>query len=394
MIEKMIGFIKYHMIITALIVLDILLFLSLIPMQGVLFIVLSIIFWIIFMIVIGALIILRMTVLMKQKQQKQGISSVRVTTERRFKTVVICIILVVVGFFGFITYSTMFIPNFKGYLNEEYLVDTVHEIIQGKITDYEKVSAILAWFDQKKTNMHNSWHLTHSGKSYWTIPGTYVIFFTEEPYVCYRCFDDNDPRWILTGRCGACGEYSRLFMIMADRLGFEVRRVHAQGEDHVWNEIMIDGAWIPVDSTNVSLPDGGDGWEDYGFFEHKEGNASLIWAEYLHNDTIEDLTSLYTPVTNVTLHCIDENNRSLSNVTITLISHNLKRDPYHETFIKNKPKPKTNESGYCTVCIGGGNYTFQAVGENNKFTGERKWVTFSDEIPSYDFTIVLKVNEK
>lgn len=211
--------------------------------------------------------------------------------------------------------------------------------------------------------------------------------FSDPPYICIRCFEDNDARWILTSRCGACGEYSRLFMVMADALGYAAKRVHAPGEDHVWNEVKIDGKWIPVDPTDVVLPTS-DGWKEYDFMEKKEGNVSYVWAEYLHNDTIEDITSLYTNLTNVTIHAVDKNNNSLSDVTITIISHNLKREPNHETSIPEKLKPRTDESGFTTFQIGGGNYTFKA--QNNDYNGELKWVEFSDINPQHKFIIIME----
>ena len=302
-------------------------------------------------------------------------------------TIFIVFMLIIFGFIGFIGYAWL-IPSFKGAINESYLNDIVKEITEGKTTDNDKISAVLNWFDEDSTNLYNSWYLTHSGNPYFIFPGTYIIFTTEPLYICYRCFEDNDPRWILTSRCGSCGEYSRLFMIMTDALGYDVRRVHAPGEDHVWNEVKIAGVWIPVDPTNVSQNDGCDGWEDYGFIEWKEGNVSYVWAEYLHNDTILVRTSLYTNLTNVTVYCVDKNNNSISNVEITIMSNNLHdEDRIHETFIKGKAKPKTNDTGLVIFQIGGGTYKFKANSEN--YSGETDWICFSDQNPSHEFIINL-----
>lgn len=177
-------------------------------------------------------------------------------------------------------------------------------------------------------------------------------------------------------------------MLMADALGYKTRRVHAPGEDHVWNEIKINKDWIPVDPTNVSQTNGGDGWQDYTFFEWKEGNASYVWAEYLHNKTIEDRTERYTDLTNITIHTVDQNNISVSDVSITIISNNLHNtDRTYETYIKGKPKPNTNKTGYCTFQIGGGTYKFKA--SHDKYIGESDWINFSDQYPSHDFIFNL-----
>jgi hypothetical protein len=286
--------------------------------------------------------------------------------------------------FGCILFLSL-TPGIKGILNENYLHEVFDNIVLNKNTDQEKIDSLLKWFDRNSDNMYNSWFLVHQEKTLLTLIPNHFFIFREMPYFCIRCNNDMDGKWILTSRCGACDEYSRIFMYMIDNLGLDVKRVHAPGEDHIWNEVKIDGAWISVDPTNVSIPNGGDGWEDYGFFEHKEGNASLVWAEYLHNDTIEDLTYLYTNITNITLHCINENNELISDMKITIISHNLRREPTWETYIKGQSKPKTNETGICIFKIGGGNYTFRA--ENDDYKGEIKCIEFSDQKPSYEFIV-------
>lgn len=365
---------------------NLILFLLLFPTQGLTWIILSMLFWISLIFTIGLFLVKKSNTLIDKKLERGLINLSQCVYDKKTMKVLIIILTIIFGFCGYIIYAA-FIPNFKGAINEGYLQEIVNEITEDKITDYDKIGAVLNWFDQKNDNLYNSWFLTHSGKPYFNLPGTYMIFLLEPPYICIRCFENSDIKWLLTSRCGACGEYSRLFMIMVDALGYDVRRIHAPGEDHLWNEVKIDNNWIPVDPTNVSLPEA-DGWENFGFFEHKEGNASYIWAEYLHNNTIEDLTSHYTDLTNITIYCVDEFNNSASEATITIVSHNLKREPDHETFIKNKPKPITNESGYCTFQIGGGNYTFRA--NSDKFYGELKWVEFSDSILNYGFTIKLK----
>jgi hypothetical protein len=305
------------------------------------------------------------------------------------KNIIIAFIIVIIGLsYPCFSAYMIFIPNFKGYINEGVLQETISEAIEGKETDYDKLGGILDWFVDEKENLYDSWILTHSEKPYFTLPLTYIIFLTEEPYICIRCFEENDPRWLLTSRCGACGEYSRLFMIMVDSLGYNVRRIHAPGEDHLWNEVKIGNYWIPVDPTNVSYAKGGDGWEDYSFFEWKEGNASYVWAEYLHNNTILDRTHKYTDLTNITIHAVGQNNNSVSGVNIIIISNNLHdADRIHETYIKDKPKPKTNDTGYCTFQIGGGTYKFKV--DNNKYSGETEWIEFSDSILLHNYTFHL-----
>lgn len=373
-------------IITSIILLFILIFLF-IATQGILWYIINIVLYITILINCWFFCIklkthYRFTFRKKAKKQKE-ISDFGKKILRTLLTFLIVIMLILSYIlFMFVT------PYIKGSMNEGYLHEVVAEITEGKNTDQEKIGALLNWFDRNSDNMYNSWFLVKENKVLLTLIPNHFYILTEMPYFGVRCPEDKDGKWILTSRFGACGEYSRVFMYMADSMEIDVRRVHAPGEDHLWNEVLIDGEWIPVDPTNVSLPDA-DGWEDYGFFEYKEGNASYIWAEYLKNDTIEDLTSLYTKLTNITLNCVDENNNSISDLTITVMSNNLHDvNRIHETYIKNKPKPKTNETGYCTFQIGGGTYKFKA--NNDEFTGETEWVEFSDNITQHDFIIILK----
>jgi len=383
--EKILRYNKF--IIVRIILLFILIFLF-ITTQGILWYMITIVLYITILINWWFLYIklkthYKFTFRKKTKQKKKN-SNYGKKIWRTLFTILIGIMLML----GYILF--MFVtPYIKGGINEGYLDEVVTEIIAGKDTDREKIGSLLNWFDRNSDNMHNSWFLTKENKVLLTLIPNHFYILTEMPYFGIRCLEDMDGKWILTSRFGACGEYSRIFMYMANSAGINVRRVHAVGEDHVWNEVKIDREWYPIDSTDVVLSEK-DGWKDYGFMEKKEGNVSYVWAEYMHNNIIEDLTSLYTDLTNVTIHCVDINNNSISGISITIMSDNL-HDPdrIRETFLKGRSKPKTDETGSCMFQIGGGTYNFKA--SNNKYSGESGWVMFSDQNPKYEFIIKVKV---
>lgn len=52
--------------------------------------------------------------------------------------------------------------------------------------------------------------------------------------------------WILASRCGACIEYSLLYRGLAVASNLTVRSVHNPGEDHNWDEVLINGSWVIV----------------------------------------------------------------------------------------------------------------------------------------------------
>jgi len=319
----------------------------------------------------------------KVKKQSKNPSFKKKIWKQIFSVLISLMLFLVYILFMFAT------PYIKGSINDNYLQEIVNDIIKGENTDAEKIGALLNWFDRNSENMYNSWYLVHNNKVLLSLIPNHFFILSEMPYFGIRCSEDMDGKWIITSRFGACGEYSRVFLYMADSIGINVRRVHANGEDHLWNEVKINNNWMPVDPTNVSLPDSGDGWEDYSFFEWKEGNVSYVWAEYLHNNTIEDLTYKYTDLTNVTIHVVDQNNNSVSDVTITIMSNNLQdSDRIHKTFIKGKSKPKTNKTGYCAFQIGGGTYKFKV--DTEKYIGKTEWVECSDTKASHNFTLALK----
>ena len=122
--------------------------------------------------------------------------------------------------------------------------------------------------------------------------------------------------------------------------------------------------------------------------EKKEGNISYVYALFPNNNTIQDRTSYYTNMTDVTIFCTNKNNDPVSNAEVTITSHNLKRNPNRKTYIKDRSLPKTNKSGLVTFQIGGGNYTFSVT--NNQYSGKLKWMHFSDNISQHYFEIQLE----
>jgi len=385
MISYLTKRLKYFILLTIVYIIFLSLFIYL---QGLAFILLSFVFILFFLISTGVIIFIKGNARIEKNFREGRISLRRYNINKKIFPYLVIFLITLSGVTGFTCYS-LIIPPIKVFLNQGHLNDLTQQLTKGKSTDHEKISALLEWFDPANNNIFDSWQLTHSKNPYWIYLDQYMIFTPVPPYICVRCYEDVDVEWLLTSHCGACGEYSRLFMIMADDLGFEVRRVYAPGEDHFWNEVMINNSWIPVDSTSVSIKDGRDGWKNYSFFETKEGNVSYVWAEYLHNSTIIDRTSAYTNLTNITLTCKDENNNSIEGLTITILSNNLHReDRIWNTYIEGQPSPITNQTGVCEFRIGGGTYNF--IASNEKYYGESNWLSFSDTISSWTFNITIK----
>lgn len=252
----------------------------------------------------------------------------------------------------------------------------------------EKTKNILSFFDKNSSNMHNFWIMANvENKLIWSLD--HLNFLSDEPYLCLRTFGDNDPLWILTSRCGSCGEYSNLFMEMANHAGLKVRRVHAPGEDHIWNEVFLNNSWIAVDPTNVFLPTN-NGFVNTNFMEENGTNISYIYANYPNNNSIEDITYRYTNLTKIIVKTLDENGNPISNVKIKILSNNLNRRKEIDTGLIKK----SNSTGYCSFLIGGGSYTLIYEKEENNFLSAKSSYIFSEKEKVHNISIILKKSEK
>ena len=117
---------------------------------------------------------------------------------------------------------------------------------------------------------------------------------TIENYSCANCkFQTIFPRLaiieeIADYRIGRCSEWSMLFGAILTSLSFETRLVH-DFLDHCWNESLIGGKWIHIDSTldyPISL-------NNPNYYEKNWGkNYNFVLA--FSDVTVEDVTFSYT----------------------------------------------------------------------------------------------------
>lgn len=274
--------------------------------------------------------------------------------------------------------------HLKAESNKPKLHLLVDDLTKYADTDEEKTLALLTWFDVSSHNIYDDWDLWIQGKTNYSFyENSLLKIYSIEPYICFRNFNDDDSLWILTTRYGRCGEFSLIFRDMARDADLTVRRVRCSGENHDWNEVLIDDDWVIVDATAVNLPNN-NGIQDRGFMERKAGgNVSYVYA--YPNDVWEDITYRYSNTTNITIFVKDIEGNPMSNAMIKILSNN--RDIGRDTDLENQ----TNSSGYCSFTIGGGNYTF--IGEKqmgniklyNKITR-----TFSEDKLYHNFTITLE----
>lgn len=110
-------------------------------------------------------------------------------------------------------------------------------------------------------------HYIVEGKDTWGWCAPPLIsYFKKDPFANKFAFDKSgraramvtselsfDPYWVAYQRTGACQELSVIFNETANRAGFTVRIVHADGIGHWWNEVFIDGEWKYFDTQNYGI---------------------------------------------------------------------------------------------------------------------------------------------
>ena len=231
-------------------------------------------------------------------------------------------------------------------------------IIKNSSSDWDKGYKIYVW-------MNNPSYLTKVHKCY--VIDNYIVLIPKPPFICLRLIGNKYPYWFLFSRCGACMEYSLLYREMAYIANLTVRSVHNPGEDHNWDEVLINGKWIIVDPS----------WPLFNpspsFYEMKRNlNISYVYAEY-PNGTLVDITSKYTN-TSVVKIVVTENDKPVKNVKIEFYSlnyRNLRRKIDNLDCI-------TDINGSCQVRLGGGKYIVKAI-KNNGLIGYSGEVKFKVE---------------
>ena len=263
------------------------------------------------------------------------------------------IVLVLLFVLSAVCTQTLLKYHIKKYTQSEMAKGNLHnitsEITIGYGDDINKTKAILRWFDKDSGNINNIY-----GKKYLLLKIYPLHVYTSKPYICIRLIGHGNPTWVLKSRCGACEEYAMLFMEMANAANLTVRSIHNHGEDHNWDEVLIDKEWIVIDPVQVSLSNNKTGFNiSQRFYEEDWSlNISCVFALYPNGST-EDVTHRYTNLSNLTVITIDENKMPVSNVSIHILSNNNPKKKASDTGVNCI----TDSEGSCEIEIGDGNYT-------------------------------------
>ncbi|QAY68204.1 transglutaminase domain-containing protein [Paenibacillus protaetiae] len=148
--------------------------------------------------------------------------------------------------------------EFKNILERKYEIvdynipsdigEAAKQITKSSATDEEKARALYRWVG---TRISYDWDKADN-------------------YVENGVWKEQTPEETFAARKGVCIDYARLYAMMARSVGLEVRVVTGMGADgrggfgpHAWNEVKLNGRWVPLDATWASSGD----WFDAPHFE-------------------------------------------------------------------------------------------------------------------------------
>lgn len=233
--------------------------------------------------------------------------------------------------------------KWKAENNRKDLSHIVSTLINDSMSETEKTLSLLNWFDASANNFQNTW----DKKVLFAMPPSYI--FREKPYFCTRLIGHKNVLWTLTSRCGSCEEYALLFREMAKEANLTVRSINRMGEDHNWDEVLINNTWIIVEPPGGSI----------GFNRNMSDfdparNISCLIAEYPNGTTV-DVTSRYTATANITFVVNNTDGDIAKNVIIRMLSNNYQKNR------EANLNCSTGSDGKCMISLGDGNYTIVAM---------------------------------
>jgi transglutaminase/protease-like cytokinesis protein 3 len=115
-----------------------------------------------------------------------------------------------------------------------------------------------------------------------------------EKYTCSNCYSvQTFPRYsniqeIAETRTGRCSEWSMLFGAMLNSLSIKTRIVHDY-LDHCWNESLINGKWMHVDSTldyPISF--------DHPYYYEQNWGKNYRYVLAFSSNSLDGVTKIYT----------------------------------------------------------------------------------------------------
>jgi hypothetical protein len=184
--------------------------------------------------------------------------------------------------------------------SDQYILNSVRQLIPEKIlklNNNELLKPLFQWFkndfmnwmpkDLKCKTCNSPMNIQLINGDSWKLRKT-------EVHMCDICGSKQIfPRYgeiinIEKTRTGRCSEWSMLFGAILNSLSFQTRIVHDY-LDHCWNESLIDGHWVHIDST-LDYP---ISFNHPHYYEKNWGKKYQYILAFSAN-SLEDVTQTYT----------------------------------------------------------------------------------------------------
>lgn len=215
--------------------------------------------------------------------------------ERAFFTIFLIIIvsIPILFFFG----VHVLVPSML--FGESKINKIAMDLAGNKTNETQIVLDIMGWENE---NVYNTW--SNNGIDINDI----ILPNLRFPFLTSLCKFSGDPNWIITTKCGSCGEYSSLFSALSNEItaqgkaNISSRVISTYSLNHAWNEVEINGVW-----THLDL--GAPVFNDSKYYE-RVWNSYLEYVYYLDSDNnIQAITNRY--------------NENVTKIDILVLSDNL-----------------------------------------------------------------------
>ena len=194
-------------------------------------------------------------------------------------------------------------------ISEQYvdqdILEYIRKLVPGEIVkktrteieEKESLQLVLQWFKKdfmKWTPKDPKCERCNLPMGFQSIKGNSWKVQNIEKYTCSNCHSVQvfpryaDIQKIAETRTGRCSEWSMLFGAMLNSLSIKTRIVHDY-LDHCWNESLLNGKWIHVDSTleyPISF--------NHPYYYEQNWGKKYRYVLAFSSNSLEDVTKRYT----------------------------------------------------------------------------------------------------
>lgn len=229
------------------------------------------------------------------------------------KVITISIVILLSLIFFPELFAILAYPDMK--VQSEKEIRTFVGTIDQNSTSYEKIEKIMVFVVQDYYQTYgNVPTLYLDPLMRFQIYGDLPTSRSERPHIRLNCLLlSEDPYRIAYYKTGACGELAILFNKVATEADLNSRMVKTSAEDHMWNEVYLDGRWVHVDPTLYYHYSKGTLEYEKLWFDHPSAYSELGWyggySKVFVHGTKTDVSSKYINISNISVNFLEPADR-------------------------------------------------------------------------------------